>query len=91
MRVVAALLALSLAACGGGRREVSEPEPPEWQACRREARDSREYRDVFRAQNPERPWELRDNLRTTEARMMRVCLEEKGLARFGVEQVQPLR
>ena len=84
---------LALAACSRGEpAPPPEPEPPGTAECRAEARASPEYRDLFRSFAPlQAGVQLGRDLRETEARLIRECLQRRGLMRPGVAPVQPIR
>lgn len=87
------LIPLLLAACGPSRPPLPppEPEPPEVVECRREARADPEMRAPFRAASPNAPWQADEQRRAIEARLVRDCLERKGIVRGGVAPVERWR
>jgi starvation-inducible outer membrane lipoprotein len=93
MRVLAGLLVLLLAACSREPPPLAgEPEAPGTAECRAEARASPEMQLVFRSIPPQQAgWLLPIELRQTETRLVRACLERKGLLRPGVAPVEPIR
>jgi hypothetical protein len=90
---VLAILPLVLAACSREPPPLAGvPETPGTEECRREARESPEIRDVFRSMSPQQAsWLLPVELRQTETRLVRACLERKGLLRPGVAPIEPIR
>jgi hypothetical protein len=92
IRVVAVLL-LILAGCSREPPPLAGvPETPGTEECRREARASPEMQLVFRSMSPQQAgWLQPIEVRETETRLVRACLERKGLLRPGVAPVEPIR
>jgi hypothetical protein len=91
IRTLLLLLPVLLAACS---REpaplVGVPDTPETAECRREAWADPEMTLVFRRMPPQQAsWMQRPEVRSTESRLIRACLERKGVLRPGVAPVVP--
>jgi hypothetical protein len=91
-RLLLASLVL-LAACSRAPSPAAGPEDPALAACRAEARNSPEVREVMRAMNTGNATQ-RDRIEAqravTEGRVFDECLRQRGLRRGGgVERVQP--
>ena len=66
------------------------PDTPETAECRREAWSDPEMQLVFRSMSPQQAsWQQRPEVRATESRLIRACLERKGVLRPGVAPVIP--
>lgn len=92
MPIAPALLACGLAAsaCADRRPLPGVPDTPETAECRREAWADPEMQLVFRSISPQQAsWQLRPEVRATESRLVRACLERKGVIRPGVAPVLP--
>jgi len=81
---------LAMAACANNRPLPGVPDTPEAAECRREAWNDPEMTLVFRSMPPQQAsWMQRPEVRATEARLVRACLERKGVLRPGVAPILP--
>ena len=81
---------LAMAACSDNRPLPGVPDTPETAECRREAWSDPEMKLVFQSMPPQQAsWMQRPEVRATEARLVRACLERKGVLRPGVAPIMP--
>jgi hypothetical protein len=80
---------LLLLACGPREPPPpAEPVRPEFAECRAEARADPEWRAVFRRVSPNSFDDGRSDLAATENRLVRACLERRGIIQGGVAPVR---
>jgi hypothetical protein len=83
------LVPLLLLACGPREPPpAQEPLRPEYAECRAEARADPEWRAVFRRASPNTSDGVTSELAVTENRLVRACLERRGVIRGGVAPVR---
>ena len=81
---------LAAASCSDNRPLPGVPDTPEAAECRREAWSDPEMKLVFQSMPPQQAsWMQRPEVRATEARLVRACLERKGVLRPGVAPIMP--